>query len=327
MNPTAAKIYAIHGQDLASGRVSIRELSRRLGSSFANCRAAAKKAEKDPPPGTWRVAIAGDLHFCSLHPENSLKVARQFGQFIDAQGKAAIKAGEKFTAVSIGDAADFASLSSWDRGKKSFEGREIRRDYDTVNACIKAISDEISPEVWAYMARAPFVTTGNHEDRLTRWQADNRETSEVFGIGYPEHDDRPVNLEWRKNGWDVIKFLEPEFIDEVAFMHYLPSPKSGKAIASVNQARALLMAAHQSVVVGHSHEWRTGRLVRLDGSKIVATVTGCSFIDDHAYAGYMGNHNADRGFTILRGLKGSEYTPQFLPFDQVEQYLKSRGYK
>jgi hypothetical protein len=327
MNPTALKIYAMHGQDLATGKVSIRALSRQLGTSFANCRAASQKAGRTPPPGTWRVVVAGDLHFCSLHHDNSMKVARQLGQFIDAQGRAAMKAGEKFTAVSIGDASDFASLSSWDRGRKSFEGREIRRDYDTVNECIRTISEAISPEVWAYMARAPFVTTGNHEHRLTRWQETNRETSEVFGIGYPEHDDRPVNLEWRKNGWQVCPFLVPEFIDEVAFMHYLPSPKSGKAIASVNQARALLMAAHQSVVCGHSHEFRTGRLVRLDGSKIVATVTGCSFIDDHDYAGYMGNHNADRGFTILRGLKGSEYTPQFLPFPQVDQYLKSRGYK
>lgn len=324
MNPTARKLYAVYGQQLANGQMGVRELARLTGHNFHQCRAAYLAALESPPPDTWRVVVAGDLHFCSYHPEESLRVAEWFGAFIDAQGKAAMRHGEKFTAVSIGDAADFASLSSFDKGKKSFEGRELRRDYETVNRCIARISAQISNEVWAYMARAPFVTTGNHEERVLRMENEAREFSGTYGIGYKEHDGRPVNLEWRQHGWDVYPFLRPAFIDDVGFLHYVPSPKTGRAIASVNQARALLMTTHQSVVVGHSHEWRTGRVVQLDGSKIVATSVGCSFIVDHDYAGYLGNANCDRGFTVLRGLCGSEYAAQFLPFTEVMRYLEER---
>jgi hypothetical protein len=327
MNPTIAKLIALYGEDLADGMISIRGVMGAAGCTLHQAHQASIEARKKRPPGTWRVVVAGDLHFCPHHAENSRKVAKAFGQFITAQGRAAMRNREKFVAVSIGDAADFASLSSYDKGRRAFEGRELRADFEEVNRCIALVSEHIENDVWAYMARRPFVTSGNHEERVLRVEESDREFSGTFGIGYDEHRGRPINLEWQENGWAVYPFLRPAFVDDVAFMHYLPSPKTGRAIASVNQGRALLMSSHQSIIVGHSHEWRTGRLLRLDGSKLVATVVGCSFLDDHAYAGHIGNLNYDRGFTVLRGLKGSEYTPQFLPFSEVFRYLESRGFK
>jgi hypothetical protein len=77
--------------------------------------------------------------------------------------------------VCIGDFADMPSLSSYDVGKKSFEGRRYRADIEATRLAMEAL---VQPIV-EYNERAKkqhrerysprmVLTLGNHEDRITR---------------------------------------------------------------------------------------------------------------------------------------------------------------
>ena len=68
--------------------------------------------------------------------------------------------------VDLGDTADFPSLSSYDKGKRSFAGRSYRRDIDSHN--------EYQDRLWHPIKRAKrrmplrVRLIGNHEQRIDR---------------------------------------------------------------------------------------------------------------------------------------------------------------
>ena len=77
--------------------------------------------------------------------------------------------------VHIGDHYDMPSLSSYDKGTKSFEGRRYRDDIDAGNAGLELLMAPINKMNAARKRRGlkPYkpekhVTLGNHEDRVSR---------------------------------------------------------------------------------------------------------------------------------------------------------------
>ena len=67
--------------------------------------------------------------------------------------------------VHIGDAYDFESLSSYDKGKKSFEGRRLKADIEAGNESMRLLLAEFQKD--GYNPRLVFCT-GNHESRFDR---------------------------------------------------------------------------------------------------------------------------------------------------------------
>ena len=67
------------------------------------------------------------------------------------------------TIVQLGDWADMESLSSYDRGKKAFEGRRYRKDIDAANSALEVMHNEIK-----YKPKNLFWLWGNHEHRIDR---------------------------------------------------------------------------------------------------------------------------------------------------------------
>lgn len=108
--------------------------------------------------------------------------------------------------VCLGDFADMASLSSYDRGKRSFEGRRYVKDIDTAHHAM----DLLLGPVWKARGYKPklVMTLGNHEDRITR-AVDNDAVLEgkigLDDLGYTEY------------GWEVHDFLESVKIDGVFY--------------------------------------------------------------------------------------------------------------
>ena len=77
--------------------------------------------------------------------------------------------------VNIGDFWGFPSLSSYDKGKFSFEGRRLKANIEIGNKGMDLLLAPIKQEA-DYCPRMIF-TLGNHEERLKRVAKDNPEMS------------------------------------------------------------------------------------------------------------------------------------------------------
>lgn len=139
--------------------------------------------------------------------------------------------------VQIGDFADLPSLSSYDVGKKSFEGRRYKKDIEVTK---KAMEMLCAPFITIpdYNPRM-VLTLGNHEHRIDRVVECDPKLDGILSI-----DD----LNYEKWGWEVIPFLEVENIDGIDYTHYVTSGVMGRASSS---AAVALRERQCSVVQGH----------------------------------------------------------------------------
>lgn len=177
--------------------------------------------------------------------------------------------------VHIGDHWDMPSLSSYDVGKKSFEGRKYTDDIEAGNAAMDAFMAPIvrynkrqaKNKKKQYNPKLVF-TTGNHEQRIERAIESDRKLEGL--IGY-EH----FNL--KKYGWEQIPYLEPVVIDGVAYSHFFTSGVMGRPVSS---ARLLLNKKHMSCVMGHVQDRDIAFQRRADGKSMTGIFAGIFY--DHA---------------------------------------------
>lgn len=197
------------------------------------------------------------------------------------------------TIIQIGDFADLPSLSSYDVGKKSFEGRRYKTDIDVTK---KAMQMLLAP-IEEYNERAKrnkdkryrprmVLTLGNHEQRISRAVEGDPKLDGTIGL----HD-----LGYEGFGWEVIPFLDTIVIDGVVYSHYFTSGVMGRPVTS---AAALLNKKHQSCVQGHVQRKDIAFGNRADGSQITALFSGCCYLHDEDYLGNQGN-NYWRGIWML----------------------------
>lgn len=185
--------------------------------------------------------------------------------------------------VQLGDWADMPSLSSYDVGKKSFEGRTYKADVKSVNASIDLFEQALEePSRRAKKKRTYFpikkVLKGNHENRIVRAVALD---SKLDGtITYDDFD-------FARKGWGVTEFLDSLVIEGVAFSHYFVSGLMGKPIGGENPASTLIKKQFISCVTGHSHLYDFAERTDANGRKIMALVAGCFLAQDQVedYAG------------------------------------------
>lgn len=187
--------------------------------------------------------------------------------------------------VHIGDLADMHSLSSYDIGKKSYEGRTYQADIESaINAqelFFTPIRREITrlrknkKEQW----KPRFVLTlGNHEDRINRAIESDRKLEGTISI-----DD----LKFEEFGWEVIPYQEPIVIDGIAYCHYFTTGEMGRAVTS---ARAMTIKKHMSCTMGHTPKTEIDMSqVRADGTPIIGLFAGVFYQHDEDYLGPQGN--------------------------------------
>jgi hypothetical protein len=148
--------------------------------------------------------------------------------------------------VMIGDHWDMESLSSYDKGKKSFEGRRYTKDIEAgivgMEAFLKPIRDEQARlrrnKEKQWNPRLVF-TLGNHENRITRAIENDPMLDGLIGF-------KDFKLE--EMGWEVMPFLECVVIDGIAYAHYFTSGIMGRPVAS---ASAMLKKMHMRRCMGH----------------------------------------------------------------------------
>lgn len=215
--------------------------------------------------------------------------------------------------VCIGDFADLESLSSYDKGKKSFEGRRYKADIAVAKTAMDLLlgpmreynSKAIEQKKRQYKPRL-VMTLGNHEQRIARVANDNPELDGVIS-----YDDLPYQ------DWEVHDFLKPVIIDGVLYVHYLANPMSGKPYAgtALNQ----LVKVGQSFCVGHKQTLDIATRFTLNGKQQWGVVSGAFYQHDEDYKGYQGNAHF-RGVIMLHDVHDGSFDPCVVSLD----YLRRR---
>lgn len=202
--------------------------------------------------------------------------------------------------VHIGDHWDMFSLNSYDmksRNRVTFDGNEVTED---INAGVDGMHTLLEP-LWdlqrrqkeskhkVYRPRMIF-TMGNHEQRVDRFP----ELKSLVSI--PEILD--------DMGWEVHDYLEPVYIEGVAFCHYFYNPLSGRPYGGTAEFRLNKMKS--SFVQGHEQTFKHAVEYLNNGTAISALVGGACYLHDEGYKGFQGN-NHYRGCFILRDVHDGMY--------------------
>lgn len=195
--------------------------------------------------------------------------------------------------VMIGDFADMESLSSYDVGKKSFEGRRYQADIKAARdgmellvAPLVALNRQLARRKEKQYRPRMVLTLGNHENRITKAVENDAKWDGVISV---------KDLGYEEYGWEVIPFLEPIIIDGIAYCHYFTTGVLGRPCTS---ARAMLTKKHMSCVAGHQQGRDIAYATKADGTNMFGLIAGSFYLHDEAYLNYQTN-NHWRGIYVL----------------------------
>ena len=195
--------------------------------------------------------------------------------------------------VNLGDFADMPSLSSYDVGKKAFEGRRYKTDVETVHTAMEALLEPL--ERFNERARTQHrerynprrvLCLGNHEARIERAVENDAKLEGVLSS-----DD----LKYREYGWEVYPFLDVVVINNIAFSHYFTTGVMGRPCTS---AQMMLTKKHMSCIAGHQQGLQFATSYRADGRRITSIIAGSCYEHNEDYMGPQGNHHY-RGIVML----------------------------
>lgn len=180
--------------------------------------------------------------------------------------------------VHIGDHFDMPSLSSWDVGKKSFEGRRYKDDIEAgihaMEVFLQPIRDEQQRlKVNKHKQWRPRMvyTLGNHENRIERAIESDPKLDGL--IGYKD-------LQLEEMGFEVYDFLDVVIIDQIAYAHYFTSGIMGRPVSS---ARNMLSKKMMSCIMGHVQDRDIAYGRRADGTNILGLFSGIYYQHDEDY--------------------------------------------
>jgi hypothetical protein len=199
----------------------------------------------------------------------------------------------------IGDFADMESLSSYDKGKKSYEGRRYSKD---IAAAHEAMSAFLTPmlDYNAAHPEAPYkprmvMCLGNHENRINRVVEEDPKLAGTISI-----DD----LQYDAFGWEVYPFLEVVVIEGVAFAHYFVTGVRGQPASS---AAAQLRVANMSCCAGHQQGKQIAYAKRADGAILTSIISGSCYEHFEGFLGPQTNKQHWRGFFMLHDVRNGTF--------------------
>ena len=201
--------------------------------------------------------------------------------------------------IMIGDWWDMPSLSSYDVGKKSFEGRRYLKDIDAGNRAMRLFLEPIQKESKrlkknkkrAWEPRLVFCL-GNHENRIERAAENDPKLEGVITLDHLALKD-----------WEVVPFLKPIVIDGVAYCHYFCSGVMGRPVSS---AKVMLTKQHMSCIMGHVQDRDIAFAKRADGTRMTGLFAGIYYPEDQEYLNPQTN-NSWRGIWVLNEVEDGSF--------------------
>lgn len=203
--------------------------------------------------------------------------------------------------ICIGDFADMPSLSSYDVGKKVFEGRRYTKDieasHEAMDALLRPLLDynnrakknkekQYRPEM--------HLTLGNHENRIDRAINSDPKLEGLIDAW---------DLRYEDFGWRVHPFLDVVVIDGIAYSHYFVSGLMGRPTTSAN---AQLNKTHMSCISGHQQGLQIATGKTGDGKLIHSIIAGSCYEHNEDYLGRQGN-NHWRGALMLNDVNDGDF--------------------
>jgi hypothetical protein len=245
------------------------------------------------------------------HPNHSNDRADWIGKFILDRKPDVV--------VNMGDTWDLPSLSSFDKGKASFNGANYEKD---MNAGLD-FQDRMWHPMKASKKKQPHKVflEGNHERRLNKvLEYEPHLAGERYGISYS-------NFQLEHYYHDVVYYNggTPGIytIDDISFAHFFVSGLMGRPIGGDHHAASLLAKNYSSCVAAHSHtvDWavRSGS----NGKKIMGLVAG---VYQDYVSGWAGNVNNLwwQGVVYLRNVEAGVYDPEFISIEALRRVYGGR---
>lgn len=213
--------------------------------------------------------------------------------------------------VNLGDGADMASLSSYDKGTKAFVGRSYQKD-------IEAHLD-FQERIWSTVRRAKkklpkrIYLIGNHEQRINRAVNIQPELEGTITLNDLELDTfYDVTVPYSGNTPGAYEQ------DGIIYAHYFVSGVMGRPISGEHPAYSLLSKQFQSCTAGHLHTTDYCVRTRSDGKKIMGLVAG---VYQDYFADFAGEANKLwwSGVAIKRGVEDGAYDLELVSLERLRR--------
>lgn len=224
-------------------------------------------------------------------------------------------------AVNLGDMADMPSLSSYDKGKKSFEGRRYKNDIESVVTAQDILFDPLNQynaKVAVRKDAEPYdplkiFLKGNHCGRIERAAELDPALEGTLDI-----DDLKLSDYWDR----VYDFLRVVTLQGTAFSHYFTTGVMGRPAAT---AQMQLAKMHMSCISGHQPGRQTYTSKTPDGRLLTSIIAGSSYDFDLDYMGLQGNIHW-RGVIMLHNATGGTFDEVYIPIEYLkEKYCTGMG--
>jgi hypothetical protein len=214
--------------------------------------------------------------------------------------------------IHLGDHADMPSLSLYDKGKKSFEGRRYRIDieaankaFDILNSGLKRYNSDRKFHKKKLYQPEKHLLLGNHEHRIIRAIEDDAKLDGTIGV---------EDLNYTEHGWTVHEFLEPVDLDGVLYAHYWANPMSGRPYAGTAATR--LKTLGHSFTMGHQQTLDYATRFLANGQQQCGLVAGAFYLHDEEYKTVQGNAHW-RGVIVKHQVSNGSYDPMFVSVDYL----------
>jgi hypothetical protein len=210
-----------------------------------------------------------------------------------------------------GDLWDMPSLSSYDRGKKSFQGRTYAAD---VAAGLDFL-DRTFSIVRRQKKKMPLFVKleGNHENRQKKainLQPELEGTISFSDFQLDRYFDEVIEYDGGTPGVHSI--------DGVTYAHYFVSGVMGRPISGEHPAYSLISKQFTSCSAGHIHTADYAVRTNADGRKLHGLLGGCFQDYDSDWAGEA-NRLWWRGCVFKRGVEKGNYDPQFISLERMKR--------
>jgi hypothetical protein len=213
--------------------------------------------------------------------------------------------------VHIGDSADLSSLSTYDKGKRSFQGRNYKADV--------ASHLEFQDRMWRPIKRLKrklpqsVFCIGNHEHRISRAIELSPELDGAISLkdlGLRDWYDIVVDYEGGTPGTVTV--------DGVTYAHYFVGGIAGRPLGGLHAGYAIATKLLCSATCGHSHLFGTSVHTTAQGAKVIGTVVGCYQDYTNEWAGKVGQL-WDRGVVLKRNVEAGQYDIQWISLESLRK--------
>jgi hypothetical protein len=221
--------------------------------------------------------------------------------------------------VHLGDFFDLPSLSSYDKGKKSAEGRRLVQDIESGLEGMRRLltplynlqQEEIA--IYGHVKYKPRMVFlyGNHCNRLSRHVDANPELHGFLSL---------KDLRVEDFGWETVDFLKPITLNGLAYCHYFPNEFTGKPLGG--SALTMLKTLGVSFVAGHKQTLdHAVRHLPTNGKQQHGLICGAAYSHNEDYKGMNNAHW--RGCVVAHRVDDGAYDPLFVSLGYLEdQYGK-----